>query len=230
MVTYKPHGPVSGQGTGQRRGLTPDRALKRMLILEQRARGPGTGRHATRYAGRRQGEVPGINRHGRHRLGGRTGDLTGLRAATSFSPTRKTALEVKKEAETGFMSCQRFAAAAGPGAMSILPCPHPVPALPGALSRNQIVLPVVHGADDGAPPERPSARPRRLAAPSPAPFPPNRAGAAHVRRVRAGQRQARRRLPPPSRRPQYPRTPRPARQIPGYCGGCCDHRLGQPRT
>ena len=55
--------------------------------------------------------------------------------------------------------------------MSILPCPHPVPALPGALSRKQIVLPAVHGADDGAPPERPSARPRRLAAPSPAPFP-----------------------------------------------------------
>jgi hypothetical protein len=55
--------------------------------------------------------------------------------------------------------------------MSILPCPHPVPALPGALSRNQIVLPVVHGADDGAPSERLSARPRRLAAPSPAPFP-----------------------------------------------------------
>jgi hypothetical protein len=55
--------------------------------------------------------------------------------------------------------------------MSVLPCPHPVPALPGALSRKQIVLPAVHGSDDGAPPERLSARPRRLAAPSPAPFP-----------------------------------------------------------
>jgi hypothetical protein len=55
--------------------------------------------------------------------------------------------------------------------MSILPCHHPVPALPGALPRNQIVLPAVHGADDDAPPERLSARPRRLAAPYPAPFP-----------------------------------------------------------
>ena len=55
--------------------------------------------------------------------------------------------------------------------MSVLPCSHPVPALPGALSRKQIVLPAIHGADDGAPPERLSARPRRLAAPSPAPFP-----------------------------------------------------------
>lgn len=54
--------------------------------------------------------------------------------------------------------------------MSILPC-HPVPALPGAPPRNQIVLPVVHGADDEAPPERLSARPRRLAALYPAPFP-----------------------------------------------------------
>ena len=55
--------------------------------------------------------------------------------------------------------------------MSILPCLHSVLTLPGALSRKQIVLPAVHGADDDAPPERLSARPRRLAAPSPAPFP-----------------------------------------------------------
>jgi hypothetical protein len=55
--------------------------------------------------------------------------------------------------------------------MSILPCLHSVLTLPGALSREQIVLPAVHGADDDAPPERLSARPRRLAAPSPAPFP-----------------------------------------------------------
>ena len=52
-----------------------------------------------------------------------------------------------------------------------LVCPHPVPALPGALSRKQIVLPAVHGADDDGPPERMGARPRRLAAPSPAPVP-----------------------------------------------------------
>ncbi len=69
------------------------------------------------------------------------------------------------------MSCQRLRRQRDLGPMSILPCPHPVPALPGALSRNQVVLPVVHGADDDAPPERVSARPRRLAAPSPAPFP-----------------------------------------------------------
>ncbi|HET6187263.1 MAG TPA: hypothetical protein VFE59_09695, partial [Trebonia sp.] len=48
---------------------------------------------------------------------------------------------------------------------------HSVLALPGALSREQIVLPAVHGADDDAPPERLSARPRRLAAPSPGPVP-----------------------------------------------------------
>src|SRR6266702_8885138 len=35
----------------------PAPALKRVLILEQRARGPDMGRHATRQAGRRQGEV-----------------------------------------------------------------------------------------------------------------------------------------------------------------------------
>jgi hypothetical protein len=55
--------------------------------------------------------------------------------------------------------------------MSILPCLHLVPALPGVLSRSQIVLPALHGADEGAPSERLSARPRRLAAPSPALFP-----------------------------------------------------------
>jgi hypothetical protein len=55
--------------------------------------------------------------------------------------------------------------------MSILPCPHPVPALSGGLSRKRTVLPAVHGADDGAPPERLSAPPLRLAAPSRAPFP-----------------------------------------------------------
>lgn len=81
--------------------------------------------------------------------------------------------------------------------MSILPCLHSVLALPGALFRKQIVLPAVHGADD-APPERLSARPRRLATPYPAPGPPDRALAAHVRRVRAGQGQARRRPAPPS--------------------------------
>jgi hypothetical protein len=42
--------------------------------------------------------------------------------------------------------------------MSILPCLHSV-------------LTAVHGADDDGPPERLSAWPRRLAAPSPAPFP-----------------------------------------------------------
>jgi len=53
----------------------------------------------------------------------------------------------------------------------MLPCLHSVLTLPGALSRKQIVLPAVHGADDDGPPERLSARPRRLPAPSPAPFP-----------------------------------------------------------
>ena len=55
--------------------------------------------------------------------------------------------------------------------MSILPCLHPVPALPGARSRKQILLPAVHGADEGARAERLSDRTRRLAVPSPAPFP-----------------------------------------------------------
>jgi hypothetical protein len=55
--------------------------------------------------------------------------------------------------------------------MSILPCPHSVLTPPRELSRKQIVLPAVHDADDDAPPERLSARPRRLATPSPAPFP-----------------------------------------------------------
>jgi hypothetical protein len=55
--------------------------------------------------------------------------------------------------------------------MSILPCLHSVLTLPKALFRKQIVLPAVHRSEDDAPPERLSARPRRLAAPSPAPFP-----------------------------------------------------------
>jgi len=49
--------------------------------------------------------------------------------------------------------------------MSILSCLHPVSPLPEARSRQQIVLPAIHGADDSAPPERPNARARRLAAP-----------------------------------------------------------------
>jgi hypothetical protein len=55
--------------------------------------------------------------------------------------------------------------------MSILPCFHSVPAMPGGLPRTQIYLPAVHGADDDAPPQRPSARPRRPAAPSQPPSP-----------------------------------------------------------
>ena len=103
--------------------------------------------------------------------------------------------------------------------MSILPCPHPAPALPGALSRNQIVLPVVHGAD-GAPPERPTARPQRLAAPFPAPFPV----AERARRTcgvsgpdsgKPADGHPRR---PSARGTPTPRSP--ARQTPGVC-----HRL-----
>jgi hypothetical protein len=40
--------------------------------------------------------------------------------------------------------------------MSMLPCLHPVLALPRALSRKQIVLPAVYGADDDASPKRPA--------------------------------------------------------------------------
>ena len=53
--------------------------------------------------------------------------------------------------------------------MSILPCLHSVLTLPGVLSRKQIVLPAVHGADDDAPPERPATA-ARCAVPGPVPL------------------------------------------------------------
>jgi hypothetical protein len=130
---------------------------------------------------------------------------------------------MKNQLKTRFMSCQRFLRQKrDPGPMSMLPCPHPVPVpvLPGPLSRTQIVLPAVHGADDGAPPERLSARPMRLAAPSAAPVPPDRVPTAHVRRVRAGQRQARRRPAPAVLPPAAPSDAVPGQADPGYC-----HRL-----
>ena len=101
--------------------------------------------------------------------------------------------------------------------MSILPCHHPVPALPGALPRNQIVLPAVHGAADDAPPERLSGLATAARCAVPGPVPPGRARAAHVRRFRAGQRQACRRPAPPSCRLRHPRTPWTARPTSGYC-------------
>jgi len=92
--------------------------------------------------------------------------------------------------------------------MSILPCLHSVLTLPGALSTEQIVLPAVHGADDDAWPERPATAARCAV---PRPRSPDRAPTAHVRRVRAGQGQARRR---PSRRPSA-RGPLGRRARPG---------------
>ena len=53
--------------------------------------------------------------------------------------------------------------------MSILSCLHSVLTLPGVLSRKQIVLPAVHGADDDAPPERPATA-ARCAIPGPVPL------------------------------------------------------------
>lgn len=129
MLTYKSHGLLLGQGARQRRGLSPACALERVLIPGQREREglawAGTRRRKQQAAGRGSRGSAGKKRQestdtvavndGRRPLGGRTDDLTGLRAATLPSPTRKTGLEMKKEAETRFMSCQRFAAAAGPG-------------------------------------------------------------------------------------------------------------------
>jgi hypothetical protein len=92
--------------------------------------------------------------------------------------------------------------------MSILPCLHSVLTLPGALSTEQIVLPAVHGADDDAWPERPATAARCAV---PRPRSPDRAPTAHVRRVRAGQGQARRR---PARRPSA-RGPLGRRARPG---------------
>jgi hypothetical protein len=53
--------------------------------------------------------------------------------------------------------------------MSILPCLHSVLTLTGALSRKQIVLPAVHGADDDASRERPATA-ARCAVPRPVPL------------------------------------------------------------
>ena len=69
------------------------------------------------------------------------------------------------------MYCQRFAAAAGPGSHVHTAMPS-FRARPGRGTVQKADLsPAVHSVDDDAPSERLSARPRRLAAPSPAPFP-----------------------------------------------------------
>jgi hypothetical protein len=86
------------------------------------------GRYATWEACRRQGEVAvdrreetaGVNRYGRRQLGGRTDDLAGLGAATLPSPTRKAALEVKKEAENPIYELSAFCGGSG----TWMPCPY----------------------------------------------------------------------------------------------------------
>jgi hypothetical protein len=106
------------------------------------------------------------------------------------------------------------------GPMSILSCPHPVSALPAARSIQQIVFPAIHGVDGSAPPERPSARPRRLAAPPRPPSsrtgrPPRTSGVSGPDRGKPADGQ-----PPSFCRPRHPRTPCLARQTTGHC-----HRL-----
>jgi hypothetical protein len=107
-------------------------------------------RYATRQAGRRQGEVAaisgketaGVNRHGHRQLGGRTGDLTGLRAATLPAPTRKTPLEMKKEAENPIYELSAFCGGSG----TWVPCPYchafiPCPRCQGHCSENRSFSP-----------------------------------------------------------------------------------------
>jgi len=108
--------------------------------------------------------------------------------------------------------------------MSILPCLHSVLTLPRALSRKQIVLPAVHRSDDDAPPERLSARPRRLAAPSPAPFPLT----GRLRRTCGASGPDRGKPPTASPAVLAPATSSDA--APAASGGCRDDRPGQPRT
>ena len=175
MLAYKSHGLLLGTGSRTAAWPVPALALKHVLIVEQRARVHGAGRYATRQASRRQARLQNTcgtcrsNRRCHRQLGDRTDDIVDLRAATLPSSPRKIALDDEKAAEKPIYGCRRFAAAAGPGApMSILSCLHSVSTLPEARSRQQIILPAIHGADDSAPPERPNARARRLAAPSPA--------------------------------------------------------------
>jgi hypothetical protein len=105
MLAINPTVSASGQEPDSDGGLTSARTLERVLIPEQRE-GESLAQ-ARDVAGRRHGEVAEDQRerNGRNQptqsppLGGRTDDLTGLRAATLPSPTRKTALEMKKEAE-----------------------------------------------------------------------------------------------------------------------------------
>jgi hypothetical protein len=68
--------------------------------------------------------------------------------------TRKTAPEVKKEADNPIYELSAFCGGSGTWAHVHTATPSSHAALPGALSRKQIVLPAVHGADEGAPAKR----------------------------------------------------------------------------
>src|SRR5258708_39779719 len=86
MLTYKSHGLLLR--TGSRTPARSDRcpALERVLILEQRARGLGMGRHATRQAGRRQGEAATGQ-------GKRQGSTDTVAASLAAGPTVSLAFE-----------------------------------------------------------------------------------------------------------------------------------------
>jgi hypothetical protein len=135
------------------------------------------GRYSMLRVGGRRGEAAAvgretaeINRHSRRQLGGRTDDLIGFRAANIAFADKKNGVDGEKSGlkpDLCIVSVLRRQRDLDP--MSILPCLHSVLTLPGVLSRKQIVLPAVHGADDDAPPERPATA-ARCAVPGPVPL------------------------------------------------------------
>ena len=141
------------------------------------ARASGMGGYARPRAGGRQGkaaadsrETAEINRHSRCQLGGRTDDLIGLRAANvAFADKKNGVAGEKRGRKPDLCIVSVFRRQRDLDPMSILPCLHSVLTLPGVLSRKQIVLPAVHGADDDAPPERPATA-ARCAVPGPVPL------------------------------------------------------------
>ena len=167
----------SGQGVGLRCGPTPAPCAEtRAHPQAGSARAPGMGRYSRPRAGGRRGEASAvsretaaINRPGRRQLGSRTDDLIGLRAATLPSPTRKPGPTVKKEAENPIYVLSAFCGGSG----TWIPCPYchafiPCSPCPGYCPESRSFSPpfIVPTTT-----RRLSARPRRLAALSPAPFP-----------------------------------------------------------
>jgi hypothetical protein len=165
---------------------------------------------ACRAGGNVEGKAADAGRNDRDQSTWSPKALTaGATTLLAFEQTRCLRSPRKTGLKTRFMSSQRCGGSGTWVAMSILPCPHLVPALPGARSRKQIALSAVQGADDdSASRKRPSARPRQRAAPSPVRFPWR--GDCGPRAPRPGRTAAGLAVPAPAAPPDI---------VPGHAGG-----------